>query len=302
MLSRLKLHRHDFKAMGSPCSVQLYASTPRQAKQYADIVIKDVARLEARYSRYRQDSFLSEINRVAAQGGEITVDPETAGLLDYAATCYQESDGLFDITSGILRQAWNFKSGQLPADGAIESLLDKVGWQHISWKAPVLTFQITGMEIDFGGVVKEYAVDRAAALCWEAGIRHGVINLGGDIKIIGPHADGTPWNVGIRHPGHKNDEALQTLQLYTGALASSGDYERCITLNGKRYGHVLNPKTGWPVSHLAAVSVVGDFCVVAGSASTIAMLKEKQGPKWLEELGLSHLYVDVDGHTDGTLV
>ncbi len=302
MLSRLKLHCYDFKAMGSPCSIQLYASTSRQAKQYADIVISDVARLEARYSRYRQDSYLSEINRVAAQGGEISVDPETASLLDYAATCYQESDGLFDISSGILRKAWDFKSGQLPAEGAIASVLDRVGWKHIKWATPVLAFQITGMEIDFGGVVKEYAVDRAAALCWEAGVRHGVVNLGGDIKIIGPHADGSPWNVGIRNPGHKDGEALQTLQLYTGALASSGDYERCITLNGRRYGHVLNPKTGWPVKRLAAVSVVGDFCVVAGSASTIAMLKEDQGPTWLEELGLSHLYVDVDGKVGGSLV
>ncbi len=86
-----------------------------------------------------------------------------------------------------------------------------------------------------------------------------------------------------------------------GALASSGDYERCILVDGIRYGHVLNPKTGWPVRHLAAVSVVGDFCVVAGSASTIAMLKEEDGPAWLENFGLPHLWVDVRGGTGGSL-
>lgn len=287
--------------MGSPCAIQLYAKTHNKAKQAANAVIADVQRLEALYSRYRDDSYLSEINRIAAQGGTISVDTETAGLLDYAMTCYYESDGLFDITSGILRRAWDFKSGRLPAEEIVQRLLNKVGWDKLRWRAPVLEFTVPGMEIDFGGVVKEYAVDRAAALCWEMGIRHGMVNLGGDIKIIGPHADGSPWHVGIRHPRNK-DGILQTLPMHTGALASSGDYERCIELNGVRYGHVLNPKTGWPVKRMASVSVIGEFCVIAGSASTIGMLKGNNGPGWLSALGLPHLWVDVDGEVGGTLV
>lgn len=287
--------------MGSPCEIQLFAQNQAQAKRIANIAIADVNRLEARYSRYREDSFLSAINRVAATGGSITVDEETAGLLNYAVACYEQSDGLFDITSGILRRAWNFKSGILPTETTIQELLDKVGWHKLRWNPPVLEFPIPGMEVDFGGVVKEYAVDRVAALCWQAGIRHGVINLGGDIKIIGPRTDGSPWRIGIRHPRNK-DSLLETLLLQKGALASSGDYERCIVLDGVRYGHVLNPKTGWPVRHLAAVSVVGDFCVVAGSASTIAMLKEDAGPAWLEDLGLPHLWVDVNGQSGGPLL
>jgi thiamine biosynthesis lipoprotein len=157
------------------------------------------------------------------------------------------------------------------------------------------------MEIDFGGVVKEYAVDRAAALCRAAGIKHGVVNLGGDIKIIGSRPDGEAWRIGIRHP-RQQGTVIETLLLHEGALASSGDYERCIVLDGVRYGHVLNPKTGWPVRHLAAVSVVGDFCVVAGSASTIAMLKEDDGPAWLDSLGLPHLWVDVQGNSGGSFI
>ncbi len=286
--------------MGSPCAAQLYANTRKKAKQAANILIADVQRLETIYSRFRDDSFLSGINRVAAKGGAITVDKETAGLLDYAATCYRESDGLFDITSGILRRAWNFKSNNLPSEETVQSLLNRVGWDKLRWQSPVLEFPVSGMEIDFGGIVKEYAVDRAAALCWDAGIRHGMVNLGGDIKIIGPHVDGSPWRVGIRHP-RCQDGILQTLEMLTGALASSGDYERCIELNGMRYGHVLNPKTGWPVKRMATVSVIGDFCVIAGSASTIGMLKEDKGPDWLGELGLPHLWVSVDGEIGGTL-
>ncbi len=297
---RLSYYRYAFKAMGSPCDIQLFAGSQAMAQQVADVVIADVHRLEALYSRYRSDSFLSAINRVAATGGRITVDDETAGLLNYAATCYEQSDGLFDITSGILRRAWRFDLGKLPDQAHVQALLDKVGWHKLRWAPPVLEFPSPGMEIDFGGVVKEYAVDRAAALCWEAGIRHGVVNLGGDIKIIGPRDDGSPWRVGIRHPRHK-EAVMQTLLLGEGALASSGDYERCIIVDGVRYGHVLNPKTGWPVRHLAAVSVVGDFCVVAGSASTIAMLKEEGGPAWLESLGLPHLWVDEQGEIGGTL-
>lgn len=297
----LTYYHHDFRAMGSPCAIQLYARSEKKAEQAARVVMADVSRLEAKYSRYRADSFLSEINRVAAKGGRIDVDDETAGLLDYAATCYQQSDGLFDITSGILRRAWDFKAGNIPDQKTIQSLLNRIGWHKIIWQRPNLAFAVPDMEIDFGGVVKEYAVDRAASLCFDAGIRHGLVNLGGDIKIIGPHPDGSPWRIAIRHP-RQSGGILQALLLRSGALASSGDYERCIVLDGVRYGHVLNPKTGWPVNYMAAVSVIGEFCVVAGSASTIGMLKGEAGPDWLSSLGLPHLWVSVHGESGGSLI
>ncbi len=285
--------------MGTPCELQLYAAERSHAQKAAHATWQDLQRLEARYSRYRDESLLSAINRVAKTGGRIEVDAETAGLLDYANTCFEQSDGLFDITSGILRRAWNFKSTALPEPLLVQSLLNNVGWQRVGWKASVLNFSQPGMELDLGGVVKEYAADRAVTLCLEAGIRHGMVNLGGDIRIIGAHPDDSPWRVGIRHP-REPDALLQTLELYSGALASSGDYERCIVVDGKRYGHVLNPKTGWPVEHMAAVSVVAEFCVIAGSASTIGMLKGAAGPQWLQELGLPHMWVGVDGTVGGT--
>lgn len=297
----LTLHRFPFQAMGSPCEIQLFAPDQARARQAAEAAIADVARLEARYSRYRDDSLLSNINRIAARGGSIEVDTETASLLNYAATCYAESDGLFDITSGILRRAWRFDRAQLPDAAEIAALKARVGWHKLRWETPRLDFPEPGLELDFGGVVKEYAVDRAAALCIELGMRHGVVNLGGDIKVIGPRADGQPWRIGIKHPRNATT-LLDTVELAEGALASSGDYERCIVVDGVRYGHILNPHSGWPVRHLAAVSVVADFCVIAGSASTIAMLKEDAGPAWLAALGLRHLWVDVDGRSGGDLV
>jgi thiamine biosynthesis lipoprotein len=298
--NNLKYYRCEFNAMGTPCDIQLFAHNEAQARQAINAAIADVQRLEALYSRYRSTSFLSEINRVAVTGGSISVDDETASLLNYAVACYEQSDGLFDITSGILRHAWKFDQDKLPEQSLIDGLMDKVGWHKVVWKRSMLTFTMPGIEIDLGGIVKEYAVDRAASLCFAQGIKHGVINLGGDIKVIGPRPEGSPWRVDIRHP-RSNDTLLDTILLYEGALASSGDYERCILINGVRYGHVLNPKTGWPVRHLAAVSVIGDFCVVAGSASTIAMLKEAQGTGWLLDLGLPHLWVDVQGVSGGSI-
>jgi thiamine biosynthesis lipoprotein len=155
------------------------------------------------------------------------------------------------------------------------------------------------MALDFGGIVKEYAVDRAVTLALTAGIRSGIINLGGDLKIIGPRCDGSPWQVGIQHP--RRQGTLRTLALHAGAVASSGDYARCMVLDGVRYGHILNPKTGWPVQHLAAVTVMGEWCVVAGSAATIALLKESAGPSWLAQLGLPYLWVDTQGRVSGSL-
>jgi len=294
----LYLLEQAFSAMGSPCEVKLYADSRGRARHIAGRVIDEVERLEAKYSRYREQSLLSEINRVAQRGGSMMVDPETAGLLDYVATCWQQSNGLFDVTSGVLRKAWHYKAQALPDPETIKSLLVHVGWERLSWQSPGISFPEPGLELDFGGAVKEYAVDRVAALCWDAGIRHGLINLGGDIKVMGPHPGGQPWAIGIRHP--RDPEGIaRTVYLRRGAMASSGDYERCIVIDQKRYGHVLNPKTGWPVSRLASVSVVAEFCVVAGSASTIAMLLEEEGPEWLNSLGVTHYWVDVDGHEGG---
>jgi thiamine biosynthesis lipoprotein len=293
-------YREAWKAMGSPCELQLFAGDPDVARRAASRASADVRRLEARYSRYRSDSLLSEINRVAAVGGRIEVDGETAALLDYAASCHRESDGLFDVTSGVLRRAWRFDRGQPPDAAQVEALLERVGWHRLVWDRPVLAFPVPGLELDLGGVVKEYAADRAAALCRDAGASSGLVNLGGDIRIIGPRPDGSPWRIGIRHPRRRH-ALLRTLELHRGALASSGDYERCIVFEGVRYGHILNPRTGWPVRHLASVSVVGDLCVVAGSAATIAMLREERGPDWLEASGVPSCWVDVHGAVGGSL-
>lgn len=287
-------HRETFRAMGSPCALQLHAPSEAQAQQACVVVRAEIERLEQKYSRYRDDSVTSRINRSAGDTQGIEVDAETAALLDYAAQAYAQSEGLFDITSGVLRQAWDFRSGRLPEQHTIDALLPRVGWQRVRWQSPQLVLPIVGMELDFGGYVKEYTADVAAQCLQGAGIRYGLVELGGDVRIVGPHPDGSPWHVGVRHP-QAPQQAIVTVDLHAGAIASSGDYERYMDIDGQRYCHILDPKTGWPVRGLQAVSVIAPQCLIAGTATTIAMLKGAQGVDWLRALGLPWFALDAQG-------
>lgn len=296
----LKLYSNSFTAMGTECCLHLYVSSPSDADAIAYSAIQEVLRVEARYSRYRTGSFLARINHAAQRGAVIEVDEETAGLLDYAYACYKKSGGLFDITSGILRQAWDFSVLNLPAQSEINRLLPFIGLDKVRWQSPRLSFSIPGMELDFGGIGKEYAADRAAALCAAQGVEHGLVDLGGDIAVIGPHPDREPWRIGICHPRNPNSP-MASVDVEKGALATSGDYERFIEIDGKRYCHLLNPKSGWPVRGLSSVSVLADQCLVAGSVASVAMLKGLDGIGWLDELGVRYLWMDDEGRQGDSL-
>lgn len=297
----MQLYHYPFTAMASPCELRLYASSESQAKAAADAGIAEVLRIEHRYSRYRDDSIVGQIN-AAAGGDPVHVDEETEALLNYAATAYAESGGLFDISSGVLREVWNFKLGQLPSPAAVAFCLKRVGWEKVQWQPPYISLR-ANMQLDFGGFGKEYAADRAAQICTDMGIAHGLVELGGDIRIIGPHPDDSPWQIGIRHP-RDPEHAMAVIPLKSGALASSGDYERYMLIDDKRYSHILNPRSGRPVdTPMAGVTVVAPLCLLAGTAATVAMLHgECDAPAWLADLGLPHLWINQAGTAGGDLL
>lgn len=278
-----------FHRLGGPCVLHLHAAdaSARQAAAAADV---ELQRIEARFSRYRLDSIVSQINASAGNPAGIAVDDETAALLDYAAAAHRESGGAFDITSGVLRRVWDFRAARVPKPTEVEALLPLVGWHRLHWQRPRLVLPEAGMEVDFGGFGKEYAADRVAALLLERGIRHGLVDLAGDIRVLGPHPDGQPWQIGLQHP--RQAGAIARIALREGAVASSGDYERGFEVDGQRYCHILDPRSGWPVRGLAAVSVVADQCLIAGTAATTAMLLGPEaGRDWLAALQLPHLCV-----------
>lgn len=287
---RAQLYVHRAHRLGGPCAIHVYAADAARATQVLQAADAELLRIETRYSRYRPDSIISRINASAGDGRGVEVDDETAALLDYADAAHRESEGRFDITSGVLRRAWDFREARLPSDEDLALLLPLVGWSRVEWRRPRVMLPQAGMQLDFGGFGKEYAVDRVAAGLRMHGIEHGLVDLAGDLCIVGAHPDGRPWQVGLQHP--RQAGAIATLSMTAGAVASSGDYERGFVIDGQHYCHILDPRSGWPVQGLAGVSVVADQCLVAGTAATTAMLMGAEaGPQWLAGLGLPHLCI-----------
>jgi thiamine biosynthesis lipoprotein len=294
------LFSHAFRAMGSPCALHIHAVSEAEMAIACAALEAEVGRIEQKFSRYRDDSVVADINRAASAGETIELDEETSALMDFAFACHAKSAGLFDITSGVLRKAWRFPAAELPDPQAVAALLSRVGLGELDWRRPRLGFGRPGMEIDLGGIGKEYAADRGAAVLRELGVTSALVDLGGDIVALGPGPDGSGWNVALRDPD-TGEAGATRIELRSGALATSGDYARCIQIDGRRYSHILDPRTGWPAQGLASASVLADSCMVAGAVATIALLEGERGPIWLESTGRPHLWIGSDGARGGTL-
>lgn len=270
-----------FRAMANPCVIIIEHRDRQAVEQAMRTMAAEVWRLEKKYSRYSPDSMLSAINN--AGGKPVAIDPETFHLLSLADVLWQESQGMFDISSGIFRKLWTFDSSQqLPSQADIDTTLEKVDWKKLRYDQKQIVLP-QGMQIDFGGIGKEYAADCCAALAPEALGSHVLVNLGGDIVAKGPRVDGSPWQVGIEHK--KGGGAVwKTLPLSGGAVATSGDVYKSVVINGKRYGHIINALTGYPVSDaVSTVTVAAPNCTEAGILSTLAILQGRQAGEFLEE-------------------
>jgi thiamine biosynthesis lipoprotein len=287
------LARYAFRAMGGPASLQLPGPRNAETDTLAQRAIDEVLRIEARYSRYRADSIVGRIN-AAAGAAALPCDAETAALLRFADHLWRVSEGRFDATSGVYRRVWDFRGGRLPDAAAVEALRPLVNWSAVHWSDAEVRLPVAGMELDFGGFGKEYAADRAAGVLRSAGVAHALVELAGDLVAIGPRPDGQPWRIGIRHPRDAG-ALLATVPLADQALATSGDYERCIEVDGRRYGHVLDARTGWPQDLWQSASIVAPTCLAAGAAATLALLMGDGTRAALREGRLRGLFVDRDG-------
>ncbi|MCJ8321520.1 MAG: FAD:protein FMN transferase [Colwellia sp.] len=287
--------------MASPCEVLIETESEILAEQLGRAVAHEVWRIEDKYSRYSSVSACSKINR--SQGKPVVIDQETFLLLNFAEQCYKLSGGVFDITSGVLRNAWRFDgSDNVPTNKQVKSCLAHIGWEKVSYDQ----YQITlakGMELDFGGIGKEYAVDKAIIIAKSLTKLPVLVNLGGDLSATSPRKNNQAWQVGIDHPGlvkkHSNDKLNSSadnssvkkviVSLSQGALATSGDANRFLLKDGKRYSHILNAQTGWPIENAPySMTVVAPQCIQAGILATLALMKGGDAEKFLMEQDVKH--------------
>jgi thiamine biosynthesis lipoprotein len=267
--------------MASPCELLVEAENRELAAGLLQQTRDEALRIEGKFSRYRRNNIVYKIN--SSDGQPVEVDAETAQLLNFAHKLYELSDGLFDITSGVLRAVWTFNGGdRIPEQRDIDPLLQHIGWERVLWKPPTLTLQ-SGMQIDFGGIGKEYAVDRAIQIIVSQTDTPCLVNFGGDLAVTGTRQNDQPWRVGIESvsaPGALSDQGIALKQ---GALATSGDVRRFVLKDGVRYGHILNPKTGWPVAGTPrSVTVAAATCTEAGMFSTLGMLQGANCEQFLQ--------------------
>jgi thiamine biosynthesis lipoprotein len=266
--------------MASPCELLCEVANEADALSLGREVAAEAWRIEDKFSRYVERNIIARINTAA--GKTVEVDAETAKLLDFAEVLHTLSDGAFDVTSGVLRRVWTFDGGsKLPSTAAVATVLQRVGWHKVEWAGQTLRMP-AGMEIDFGGLGKEYAVDRAISLLHAAAPPPCLVNFGGDLAVTSAPRSRKNWAVGIE--GVHVDRPDRLISLQQGALATSGDARRYLQKNGKRYSHVLDPRTGWPVENAAAsVTVAADTCTQAGMLSTLALLKGSAAEQFLKD-------------------
>ncbi|MGJ8668499.1 MAG: FAD:protein FMN transferase [Oceanococcus sp.] len=287
----LKFRLHEgtwlgqFQAMASPCEVLIDGGDEALARRLAGQVAQEAWRIERKFSRYRSDNILHRIN--TANGRAVKVDGETARLLNYADQCYRLSEGRFDISSGVLRRAWRFDgSDKVPESLAIEQLMPLLGWSKVAWDGRKLQLA-AGMEIDFGGIGKEYAVDRSFERIQADSGSPFLLNFGGDLRCSGPRANGAPWRIGIEHV--EGGAPARELELFSGAIATSGDARKFLCKDGVRYSHVLDPRSGWSVPQAArSVTVAGDNCSEAGFLATLALLQGEGAQAFLQGSGMKY--------------
>lgn len=283
--------RGSFLAMGSPCELLIDSGDPTIVASLLDAVASEAWRIEDKFSRYLRGNIIDRIN--GSMGRPVEVDDETASLLDFADMLTDLSGGAFDITSGVLREVWQFDgSDNVPDRSAVESVLKRVGWDKVRWQKPYLTMQ-SGMQIDMGGIGKEYAVDRAAAKLSAHSETACLVNFGGDILATGTPSNSAGWQVGIESLNSTTRAATKSIRLRNGALATSGDARRFLLKDGIRYSHILNPVTGWPINDAPrSITVAADTCTQAGMLATLAMLKGKEAASFLEQQAVQYWCYD----------
>lgn len=263
----------QFRAMGTNCRVDFGAPSRGRAADFSRQAVEWVQEFEAKYTRFRDDSMVAEINRAAGVGW-VEIDADLERMLALCGWFHWRTQGVFDPTMLPLARLWDYHTPErdLPSDAAIAEARSRVGWSKVMRRAGAVFLSQRGMELDLGGIGKEFAVDQVCGLAQRAGVRDYLVDFGGDVRAAGSPPEGGPWRIGLEDP-REPERCWGGVTLNDRAVATSGNYRRYFERGGQRFGHILDPRQGRPaVGGGDAASVVAQTCVEAGIFSTVAII------------------------------
>lgn len=270
----LPLRRLSFPALGTTCEVQYAAPAgDDQALAFERMAKAWVESFEAKYSRFRPESLLSRINAAAGRGW-VEVDAEMEAMCKLCDTLHFMTQGILDPTTLPLIRLWNYKAEtpRVPGEAEIAAARELVGWRKVQRQPGRVFLPAPGMALDFGGFGKEYAVDIVAQIALDHGITAALVDFGHDIRAVGQPPGRPAWHIGLEDPA-KPGTSSSSIALVNKSIASSGDYLRGFTFEGRRYGHIIDPRTGWPVGHgCVQANAIAGTCLQAGVLSTAAFV------------------------------
>lgn len=266
--------------MGSRFEIIIVARDSANAEKCIDNVIQEISRIENLISEWRPGTQIAEVNRNAGIR-PVKVDIEVFELTQRAIHFSEISNGAFDISFAAMDKIWRFDDSmtEMPSREMVKKSVEKVGYRNIMLDSihSTIFLKLTGMKIGFGSIGKGYAADRGRQVMWEQGVAAGIVNASGDMTTWGLQPDGSDWKIGIANP-FDTDSLLSLITLKDAAVTTSGSYEKYVEFNGKRYSHIINPKTGYPASGLTSVTVTGPNAETANGFSTsIMVLGKKKG-------------------------
>lgn len=267
------LRRYRWSALGTNCELQFVCEDPARAAAFQHAAVGWVATFEARYSRFRPDSMLSRINAAAGQSS-VPIDAEMDQMLNVCAALHEMTQGILDATALPLMRLWDYRSGQpkIPTPAEITQTRQLVGWKKVQRKPGHAFLPQAGMALDFGGWGKEFAVDAVAQIARDHGIANVLVDFGHDLRALGTPPGKPGWHIGVEDPARPGTYRT-SIAVRDRGIASSGDYLRNFTVNGRRYGHIIDPRSGTPVSNgCLQVTVIAPTCLQAGVLSTAAFV------------------------------
>lgn len=268
------LRRLGFAALGTMCEIQYACDDAGVAAAFEKRAIEWVLAFEAKFSRFRPDSLVSRIN-AAAGGAWVEIDAEMEQMLKLCDTLVFLTQGILDPTILSLTQLWDYKRPHiaLPTEEEIARARRLVGWSIVQREVGRVRLPEPGMALDFGGFGKEYAVDRVAQLAAELGIANVLVDFGHDLRTSGQPPGRPAWHIGLENPRNPQAHDGSIGVVGSRGVASSGDYLRGFMLGGRRYGHIVDPRTGWPVANgCLQATVIASTCLHAGVLSTTAFV------------------------------